>query len=121
MRARKWAFRELFDSEEEAARAYDKAVWRLRPEMALAYVNFPENAPNESLREAAYKRKNQATPSRWASWLQLVLCTEAAYRPSSSSVLQGCAAWGFCWLLAARRGSARLCAATIKAQAAAAA
>ena len=64
MRERKWAFRELFDSEEEAARAYDKAVWRLRPEMALAYVNFPDMAPSEALREAAFKRKHQNTPSR---------------------------------------------------------
>ena len=65
MRARKWAFRELFDSEEEAARAYDKAVWRLRPEMALAYVNFPELAPSEAQREAVAKRKANGTPARW--------------------------------------------------------
>ena len=66
MRARKWAFRELFDSEEEAARAYDKAVWRLRPEMALAYVNFPELAPSEAQREAVAKRKANSTPARHA-------------------------------------------------------
>ena len=39
---RKWAYRELFDSEEEAARAYDGAVWRLKPKEAKSYVNFKE-------------------------------------------------------------------------------
>jgi hypothetical protein len=37
---RKWAYRELFDSEREAARAYDAAVWRLKPGEARSYVNF---------------------------------------------------------------------------------
>lgn len=37
---RKWAYRELFDSEREAARAYDAAVWRLKPGEAKSYVNF---------------------------------------------------------------------------------
>lgn len=31
---------ELFDNELDAARAYDKAVWRLKPAEAKAYVNF---------------------------------------------------------------------------------
>jgi hypothetical protein len=39
---RKWAYRELFDSEEEAARAYDDAVWRLKPKEAKSYINFKE-------------------------------------------------------------------------------
>ena len=39
---RKWAYRELFDSEEEAARAYDDAVWRLKPKEARSYINFKE-------------------------------------------------------------------------------
>ena len=39
---RKWAYRELFDSEEEAARAYDDAVWRLKPREAKSYINFKE-------------------------------------------------------------------------------
>ena len=37
---RKWAYRELFDCEREAARAYDAAVWRLKPGEARSYVNF---------------------------------------------------------------------------------
>ena len=91
MRARKWAFRELFDSEEEAARAYDKAVWRLRPEMALAYVNFPELAPSEAQRELAAKRKAGTTPSRYSStqmpcmqmcWATAATC-EAAKRSAA--------------------------------------
>lgn len=42
---RKWAYRELFDSEEEAARAYDRALWRLKPREARSYVNFKDTAP----------------------------------------------------------------------------
>ena len=41
---RKWAYRELFDSEREAARAYDAAVWRLKPGEAKSYVNFKARA-----------------------------------------------------------------------------
>lgn len=41
---RKWAYRELFDSETEAAHAYDAAVWRLKPREAKSYVNFKERA-----------------------------------------------------------------------------
>ncbi|KAK9829864.1 hypothetical protein WJX72_008334 [[Myrmecia] bisecta] len=37
---RKWAYRELFDSEEQAALAYDQAVRRLKPEKAESRVNF---------------------------------------------------------------------------------
>mmetsp|Transcript_39760 Transcript_39760/g.71370 ORF Transcript_39760/g.71370 Transcript_39760/m.71370 type:complete len:956 (-) Transcript_39760:110-2977(-) len=43
---RKWAYRELFDNELDAARAYDKAVWRLKPGEAKAYVNFKEEVPD---------------------------------------------------------------------------
>lgn len=38
----KWVYRELFDTEEAAARAYDDAVWRLKPLEAPSYVNFPD-------------------------------------------------------------------------------
>ncbi|KFM28745.1 AP2-like ethylene-responsive transcription factor TOE3 [Auxenochlorella protothecoides] len=41
---RRWAYRELFDSEEEAARAYDSALWRLKPKEARSYVNFKDEA-----------------------------------------------------------------------------
>ena len=44
---RKWAYRELFDSEEEAARAYDDAVWRLKPKEAKSYINFKERYSGE--------------------------------------------------------------------------
>ena len=37
---RKWAYRALFDSEDEAAHAYDAAVRRLKPREASSFVNF---------------------------------------------------------------------------------
>lgn len=42
---RKWAWRAVFESEEEAARAYDAAVWRLKPGDAKSFINFPEERP----------------------------------------------------------------------------
>ncbi|KAK9866688.1 hypothetical protein WJX84_001715 [Apatococcus fuscideae] len=42
---RKWAYRELFDSESEAAHAYDRAVWELKPKEAKSYINFKDHAP----------------------------------------------------------------------------
>ncbi|KAK9830953.1 hypothetical protein WJX81_001976 [Elliptochloris bilobata] len=44
---RKWAYRELFDSEREAARAYDAAVWRLKPGEAKSYVNFKDRTAGD--------------------------------------------------------------------------
>ncbi|CAD7696688.1 unnamed protein product [Ostreobium quekettii] len=44
---RKWAYRELFDTELEAAQAYDAAVWNLKPREARSYVNFKESCPPE--------------------------------------------------------------------------
>jgi hypothetical protein len=46
---RKWAYRELFNSEEEAAVAYDAAVWRLKPKEAQSYVNFKARPPPGAL------------------------------------------------------------------------
>jgi hypothetical protein len=37
--------RELFDTEQEAARAYDTAVWRLKPREARNYANFKDSCP----------------------------------------------------------------------------
>ena len=34
-------------SEEEAARAYDRALWRLKPKEAHSYVNFKDEVPPE--------------------------------------------------------------------------
>lgn len=35
----------MFDTEMEAARAYDTAVWRLKPREARNYVNFKDTCP----------------------------------------------------------------------------
>lgn len=61
---RKWAYRELFDSETEAAAAYDAAVWRLKPREAKSYVNFKERTPAN---EAASARKGRQHPRRCAA------------------------------------------------------
>lgn len=37
--------RELFDTEAEAARAYDTALWRLKPREARNYANFKDTCP----------------------------------------------------------------------------
>jgi hypothetical protein len=37
--------RELFDTENEAARAYDTALWRLKPREARNYANFKDTCP----------------------------------------------------------------------------
>jgi hypothetical protein len=37
--------RELFDTELDAARAYDTAVWRLKPREAGVYANFKDSCP----------------------------------------------------------------------------
>jgi len=37
--------RELFDTEMDAARAYDTAVWRLKPREASVYANFKDTCP----------------------------------------------------------------------------
>jgi len=42
---RTWAYREMFDTEYDAARAHDVALWRLKPTQAASYVNFPDTCP----------------------------------------------------------------------------
>ena len=42
---RRWAYRELFDTEDGAAHAYDAAVWRLKPAEARSFVNFKSDGP----------------------------------------------------------------------------
>lgn len=37
--------REQFDTEVEAARAYDAALWRLKPREARNYANFKDTCP----------------------------------------------------------------------------
>lgn len=38
-------FREMFDTENEAARAYDTALWRLKPREARNYANLKDTCP----------------------------------------------------------------------------
>jgi hypothetical protein len=61
---RKWAYRELFDSEEEAARAYDDAVWRLKPKEAKSYVNFKERYSNDRLQAQSRSRPQRQSSGR---------------------------------------------------------
>jgi hypothetical protein len=59
---RRWAYRELFDGEEDAARAYDGAIWRLRPRDARGYVNFKDSCPGDvadMLRRASKVRRGR--------------------------------------------------------------
>ena len=63
---RKWAYRELFDSETEAAVAYDAAVWRLKPREAKSYVNFKDKIPVQD----AGVRKPRLQPRRCCSGMQ---------------------------------------------------
>jgi hypothetical protein len=35
----------MFDTETEAARAYDTALWRLKPHEARNYANFKDTCP----------------------------------------------------------------------------
>lgn len=57
----KWVYRELFDTEEDAARAYDMAVWRLKPVEATSYVNFPDQCPEEVRRLLASRGAGELT------------------------------------------------------------
>ena len=61
---RKWAYRELFDSEEEAARAYDDAVWRLKPKEAKSYINFKERFTGERAPGGRLHRPRQLSSLR---------------------------------------------------------
>ena len=54
---RKWAYRELFDSEDEAARAYDAAVWRLKPKDACSYINFKDAPVPKRYTRSSHTRK----------------------------------------------------------------
>ena len=61
--SRRWAYREAFDAEDDAARAHDAAMWRLRPRDARAYVNFKDSCPPdvaEALRRAS--KDSQSVP-----------------------------------------------------------
>ena len=64
---RKWAYRELFDSEEEAARAYDGAVWRLKPKEAKSYVNFKDRPGQGSSKLAKAARMIERAQAKSAS------------------------------------------------------
>ncbi|KAL0050257.1 hypothetical protein WJX82_007522 [Trebouxia sp. C0006] len=91
---RKWAYRELFDSEEEAARAYDGAVWRLKPKEAKSYVNFKERPGQASTKLAKAARlieraqnkervgSSQNSPSSTRSLPPLAPAHEAQFPPS---------------------------------------
>ncbi len=66
---RKWAYRELFDSEEEAARAYDDAVWRLKPKEAKSYINFKERYTGERAPGGRLHRPRQLSSLRYIGLL----------------------------------------------------
>ena len=75
---RKWAYRALFDSEAEAARAYDAALWRLKPKEAVSFVNFKDGI---SVRVA--KRPPRLTSTLERSkyvWLMVLESTAFQYQ-----------------------------------------
>ena len=79
---RKWAYRELFDSEEEAARAYDGAVWRLKPKEAKSYVNFKERPGQGSTKLAKAARAVERAQAKSVSTFvpfQTIYCITFVY------------------------------------------
>lgn len=70
----------MFDTEMEAARAYDTAVWRLKPCEARNYANFKDTCPAdvaEALKAAEKVCRGQCRgptlhTCKWPSLLQLL-------------------------------------------------
>lgn len=65
---RKWAFRALYDNEDEAARAYDNAVRRLKPNEASSYVNFKDHTgarrtPATKVRKSGHRCPSPPSPN----------------------------------------------------------
>lgn len=56
---RKWAYRALFDSEDEAAHAYDAAVWRLKPKEASSFINFKNGVSVRDSPKQSFKSQPQ--------------------------------------------------------------
>lgn len=78
---RKWAYRELFSTEEEAARGYDAAVWSLKPpDVALAFVNFKDRGINSAFCSAMSHRNRGASPDNRST----ILTTRASGSIASS-------------------------------------
>lgn len=57
----------MFDTEMEAAQAYDTAVWRLKPREARNYVNFKDSCPDDVAE--ALKAAEKVCSSSTRTWL----------------------------------------------------
>lgn len=85
--------RELFDTENEAARAYDTALWRLKPREARNYANFKDTCPPDVAEMLASLEKVCShlgcsmcrTTVLRGRHLSLHVCTRSAHGPSDSS------------------------------------